>query len=1035
MRAPLQTRTLHTSIRSKQQAAEAVESDFVPDLPTSSVTHDGLHGIRAQLGKWQQLHGHEDPVPEIPQKIDDTGDDEPSNNLTRLPDSSFSRRSEEQEEQQEEYERLLGGGREGFDGSVGDDGRFLKMGDLVEIENPHSERESVLAVYVQKMQSGDAQFLNMQGRWMHVSDRAVQYSISGWISPKLVEPLLKHLPKPDEPNLDALRDKAYVEDLSVPRELAGPLISRLVQFHNETQDIYRRHSSRLDDAHNLLAHETDLRYGSLTSAATTLLKMPSDKITLAGLYTVRKALTNGGYAFNIDRRSHRLTGYMQIRSKDQVRMIDQVRGWLRAWQDDLAITAGTKPSRLKNHTPQKGAQIVYSFLDKARKIVTENRKNRQPTEAHTVSISKVRLPITEDSDCVRSTSAQVFTDEESEIVRFLESWCCSNSFFGLPRLSSLPPLLVQATGLYKDVENISNWTGYMFLQEMGTIMPYDNRIRFDQHLLLPSSQHSKPLQNLMTSLLQMGKNHDFTDSMAGLRHDWKDLPVYCIDDAGAHEIDDGISVEPAGVGPGGQEQHWLHVHVANPTAFFSRDHPMAKMARHMGESIYMPERTYMMLPRWATKAHFSLQKDRPCLTFSAKISGEAELLDLKVTPGIIRNIVSLTPSEVDEVITGSVKPSQAKTYTVGGQPPPRPERVSKVPSLEERNRRELGILKEIGIKRGQLRERQGGFHFNRPNFDFSVWQSWKRQGLSWDHPYRKGIRRVEGDPVVSLRTTPMENWFASSEDSPASKLVRESMLFACEIAARWCAERQVPIVYRGTVDVPGTNRERFWNQHVQPRRREDGSLPMHVGIEWLQQSRTVLSTEPAPHSLLGQTHYSKATSPLRRYGDMILHWQIEAALREEAKTGKSLVVSPGEKVNRSFLPFSKQVLETIILGLQPRENVITKTKAYAEQFWAAMLVFRKHFQQDGEPFPFGTRESPMKLFIHSPNSIQKSGIFGLSLDLGLSATMQRPEQVGFTEPVMNGDVWEAAFESVDVYRRTILCTPIRLVGREGAGIL
>ncbi|KAK4627944.1 Mitochondrial protein cyt-4 [Fulvia fulva] len=1057
------TRLYHSSMRTFQQSAIGTPSgeQVRPQTPlirftTGPESHfkipsadeaENPNGIRTQLRKWQELHGNEDNTPEVVEQDDHADVDEPVNNLTRLPDDSASRRqSQQDEEEKESFARFIDAGKEGYDGSGDDSGRFLTMGDLVEIEYLSSERESILAVYVQSVHSGrkEAQFFDMQGRWRHLPEKTIMYSIPGWISPESVKPLLEYLPTPDDTrDMDALLERAYIEDLSVPREVAAPLVKRMVDFYNESQDIYRKNASTLDDAHNILAHDTDLRYGSLVSAATTLLRIPSDKLPLTALFTVRKALTHGGFAFNIDRRSHRLTGYMQIRSKEQVKIVENVREWVRQWQDDLAQTAGMNERQLDRRRVAKGAQHVYGFLEKARAIVMKNRETRhlaphRPEAQHTtnnIGISKTRLPITETSDSVKLHHGSEFTADETEIIRFMESWACNAMFFGLPRIESLPPILLQATGLY-DKQRLGVGTGFVFLQELGTIMPYENRIRFDQHLLLPSSQHSKPLQNLMTSLISMRDKHNFNDSMADLRHDWKDLPVYCIDDATAHEIDDGISVEPAGRGADGRKQHWVHVHIANPTAFFSRNHPLAKMARHMGETIYMPERTYMMLPRWATQRHFSLAKNRPTLTFSAKMDEDGKTIEQKITPGLIRNVISLTGKEVQELVSEKdvAESTPEIVLTVGGDPPPSRGRKSSVSDVTEININDLRLLRNLAAKRANFRKNNGGLFFNSYNPDVSVWQSWKTPGLAWDHPYRRGSRIVEGDPVIQLRTTGFRNWFTPTSQ-PAEILVRECMLLACEIAASWCSERKIPVIHRGTVSDPrSVDTRNAWKEQMLPAMREDGSFPMHLGVQYIKSiGTTVLATEPKRHVFLGMDHYSKVTSPLRRYGDMILHWQIEAALRHEAETGVSLATAPDDKYqpDRGFLPFSKPVLETVMLGLQPRESIITAAKTKAELFWTCMLLFRKHhFGEDGG-LPFKT----LRMFIPGDvGQMRMNETPGFCIELATNLTLYDPRKYGLPEP-RQGDVWEVELDCVDVYIRASFAKPLRLIGREGAGIL
>ena len=989
--------------------------------------------IRGKLRRWQEEHGKDleelfkDKLPAAEEL-----DDGLSNNLTRLGDTDdLRRRSDDQEEEKQAAAYFARSQAEDLEDDATDP-RFLFMGDLVELEFTNSERDSMLAVYVRRI-GPQGQFYTMQGRWIHVPERTVQYAIPGWVSPKLIEPLLEYLPDDKQiEDLDALRQDAYVNDLSVPRSVAAPLVSRMVAFNRESLEIYRKHASTLDRAHDILAHRDDLRYGSLASAATTLLKMPSNKLPLTALFTVRKALMHAGFAFNVDRRSHRLTGYLQIRSKEQVRMVEEVRRWLRDWQDDLATTAMLNKKQRERHVQSKGAAIVTGFIERAKAIVAESRKNRDATHLGNIGPSKVKYEITKDQDSVKLHSDTQFTASDQELVRFMEAWSCSNMFLGLPRINSLPPLILQATGLYED-HVLNMQTGYLFLQELGTILPYENRVRFDQHLLLPSSQHSKPLQNLMNNLLSMQSNPNFSDAMADIRHDWGELPVYCIDGASAQEIDDGLSVERANSADSEHPEWWVHIHIANPTAFFDRDHPLAKMARHMGETIYTPERTYMMLPRWATQRHFSLAKDRPCITFSARLNENGETLENKIRAGFIRNVHRLTPEETVDLVglkrDVTVEPVD---ITVGGTPPPAKERVSAVPDMKENNINDLKTLQMLAEKRQEVRKSGGGVFFDSHRPEMTVWQSWKNSGLAWDHPHRRGARRVEGDPIINMQTRGLTNWFAAG-DSVVDILVREMMLLACNVSTEWCADRQIPTIYRGAVPKPDTpDPKQFYRDVCEPAmKKNNGELPLHIGVEYIKtQGSVILSTKPLRHNLLGLNHYGKVTSPLRRYGDMILHWQIEAALRKEAETGKSLLSSStsllGVQPDRSFLPFSAETLQTIMLGLQPREGMITRAKGYADQFWLAMLMFRAHHFGEAK-LPFETCHAYIAA---KPWNLAGSKIIVIMEELNLTCEMERPNKLalGLSE-ARAGDRWECTVEEVNVFSRSISLKPIRLVSR------
>ena len=1053
-------RAYHTSRPTRQQAA-AVQD--VPSTPSPDTA--GLHvhtffkagGIRDQLRQWQEQHGKElDQQYKVLEQASDPDSGDASNNMTRLPDPSTSLREEAERDEEEQQAIAYHSKTSELDDGSTHGYRFLQAGDLIELEFPKTERESIIAVFVRRSFHG-GQIFTMHGRWLFVNERAVQYSIPGWVSPKLLEPLIDYLPDPqDMEEVEELHDRAYMEDLSVPRAVSAPLVRRMVQFHTESQEIYRKHSGALDNAHNILAHETDLRYGSLVSAATTLLKTPSANLPVTALYTVRKALSHAGFAFSMDPRSHRLTGYLQIRSKEQCKMVDTVREWLREWQDDVAMRASLEGDEkaLRRHKTKKGAEYVYSFLDKARKIVLASREQRDPTICGNVGPSKKRLPITPTSDAVRIEMAEQFNDQDTVLVRFMEAWACSNMYLGLPRIEALPPLLLQATGLYDHYE-LRTPTGFLFLQELGTVMPYENRVRFDQHLLLPSSQHSKPLQALMGSLTRMADTHNFQDSMADLRHDWGDLAVFCIDDASAHEIDDGLSVQSAGNG-----QWWVHIHVANPTAFFSRDHPLAKMARHMGESIYMPERTYMMLPRWATKRHFSLGNDRPSLSLSVKMDSEGNTLEHKVRPGFVRNVLRLTPAEVTAILGGEEGGSdeEVKSIVVGGDLPAPKAPKSMASSVTPAMKEQLMALQHLAAKRTDLRKAAGGIFFSTTRPNAEVYQNFKGPGLSWDHPYRKGSRTTEGDPVIKVSTKGFRNWFAQNE-GVAEVIVREMMLLASETAAKWCAERKIPAIFRGVIPSPDqTDPDAFLRDVLLPAaaKNPNGEYPLHLGIRYLIALGTIaLSSKPIQHKTLGISHYGKVTSPLRRYGDMILHWQIEAALREEARTGKSLVTNK-HNVDRSFLPFSEAVLNTIMLGLHPREKIILRATTYADHFWIAQCLFRAfHFGEAKIPWT-PVAESPhlptaahpalrnitslhggpppppqnynCHVVIQSDSNNAFSEIGCQNVELNVPMNMMRPEKLGLGK-VQQADVWECNVLYVDVYKRATFVKPVRLVHR------
>ncbi|KAF2720935.1 RNB-domain-containing protein [Polychaeton citri CBS 116435] len=1039
----------HTSAIQRQESSAhantADDVDYLPQrspsalkldtAPQNSSVKPAESQIRKQLRSWQERHGAQWDVehshelrPPMPVDIAPDGQ---FNFLSRTGEEGSERELEyDAEKEAAEVRDMLSQSSHGdinVAGPISD--RMLKPGMLVELRGFNADGNNTIAIYVRHILNGAiGQFFTIHGRWRHCRDTRVLFAHASFVSTDELEKITPYLPNPkDGQELEELAERMSVDELHIPRHISRSLINRMTHFHGQSLELYRKNASALDNAHFILAHDTDLRYGTLHGVASTLLKMPTDELSPVALYTVQRSLLNAGFAFGFDVRFFRATGHLQIRSQSQVQMVHHVRDWVRHWQDDLAVTAAMTSAQIRKHQPATGAETLYNFIDKARNIVMQSRQTRDVTHCGTIGPSKIKRELLPHSESVKLTTTLVFTRKEQEVLRFLEAWACADSFGGHASLSALPPLILQATGLYKD-HDFSIRTGYLFLQEVGTILPYENRIKFDPYLLLPSSQQSKPLQTLMGSLVSMRGNHDLQDSMADLRHDWADLPVFCIDSASAHEIDDGISVEP-----GTNGDCWVHIHIANPTAFFHSDHPLARMARHMGESIYMPERTYMMMPRWSTDELFSLERDRPCLTFSAKFDPAGVVSERRIRNGIVRNVIRLTPSELDRVfVEGSgdivVKLGHENILSVGGQIPPEKPRESALPSLSIDQVTQLRLLRDLSIKRFNSRKAAGGVFLDSQKPEVNVWQRWGQDGLKWEPPYRAGSRTVEGDPVIRMHTHAQDNWFKPSV-GPANMLVREMMLLACEVAGSWCSERQIPMLYRGTI--PSNTQDDpdvFLHETLMPAaEKNDGIYPLNLGLEYMRKiGVNVLSSAPLKHKVLGMDFYGKVTSPLRRYGDMIVHWQIEAALREEARIGKSLT-TVDNGVERAFLPFNIANLKNIMTALGTRERLIMLTKARSEEFWASMLLFRAfHYRETSLPFTI----FHATVFSAPAHTVTHRTLGVLCQELGMNMAMQRPDSLdaslGLAKP---GDVWECCIENVDVFARTTTLKPIRLVKR------
>jgi len=141
-----------------------------------------------------------------------------------------------------------------------------------------------------------------------------------------------------------------------------------------------------------------------------------------------------------------------------------------------------------------------------------------------------------------------------------------------------------------------------------------------------------------------------------------------------------------------------------------------------------------------------------------------------------------------------------------------------------------------------------------------------------------------------------------NRESPGRMLVSEIMIMANWLTAKFLMKHDMPAIFRSQAEP----RERLY-------RKEEGTLFQN----WMQRkflSRFILSPEAENHSGLGLDAYVTATSPIRKYFDLITQRQLRGILGLEE-------------------PYTKEEIESLIQRLEQPVSCVSKTQRSRHRYW------------------------------------------------------------------------------------------------------
>lgn len=262
------------------------------------------------------------------------------------------------------------------------------------------------------------------------------------------------------------------------------------------------------------------------------------------------------------------------------------------------------------------------------------------------------------------------------------------------------------------------------------------------------------------------------------------------------------------------EKYRLGVHITDAGALIPQDSILDKLANLRMASIYIPDRKIPMLPTAVSHDKGSLEagKRRASLSLLADINADGEVLQFEVKPSIIASDAALSYDEANTAIATSDHPYH--------------DMLAALHTLAEALKRQ--------------REAGGAVNIDRAELLIKV--------ISTDDVEVKVVQR----------------------NSPAREMVAECMVLCNSLMASFCRDKDIPASYRSQTapDLSGLGADLPPGAQID----DDGPLRQYLMLRRFAPAQS--GTTAAPHGGLGVPAYIQATSPLRRYPDMVMQRQI-----------------------------------------------------------------------------------------------------------------------------------------------------------------
>ncbi|ODV95531.1 hypothetical protein PACTADRAFT_34097 [Pachysolen tannophilus NRRL Y-2460] len=497
-----------------------------------------------------------------------------------------------------------------------------------------------------------------------------------------------------------------------------------------------------------------------------------------------------------------------------------------------------------------------------------------------------------------------------KIISLMKLYCSSSTSLD-PTTESFLMKILRNLPIYND-KTISTSTVYELLLKLHECAKIQDPSEWSMDLLKPYSGISEKadFEQLHYDKLdeyyfsgRLPETNDF-DNVKELRQDLtvdvnSDLTnkhvIYCIDDKGAHEIDDGIALKKLDNG-----SFKVYTHIADPGSFLTKDDILAKIAFERGYTSYFPDtatKPIEMLPRsFVDKVQLKNKtgdKDKKTRTMCYSViyeNGKVLPDSFDIFPSYANEFVGITYDEVDLILNNdpNVLRYISERYRID------PIRIKK----------DLLKLYEISENLNKVRTSKIDFKFKFSNSLTKVIKDEEKENLR----------------LIFNNT----NDESHETKNKSQLLVSEIMINTNSMVAKFLSKEKIPAIYKILKQLPISD-----EIYAQMKTLDQNSISDTQKISTFL-SGTSYSIIPSRHEYIGVDSYVTVTSPLRRFSDLVIHWQLQSYLKNQLAEEPGVVNTSENKVN-SLL--SEKNLSYILLSLKSKELKINGTMRKSKNFY------------------------------------------------------------------------------------------------------